>query len=274
MKNTLGIDYVLSESNIDFRLHRFMGAEEEHDHQFMEIEYIVKGNLTQIINGKKVECNEGDFLFFYVGDSHQLIAQEDKEVEIHNLIFHPKLFDDMMLRKFFPIDKRIQTVVKLPSAERKKLKSIFVMMKKEFAKKDDGYVCVLHSLLQSMICILLRYGYRKEGFDDRVQQIINFIEEDITLSVSQVADKCGFCTNHIERIFRKNIGLTINEYIIKKKVERAYNLIKTTNLSVESIMEQINLSNKTYFYKILKKHTGKTPGQLRGNKTITIRGGV
>jgi len=263
MKETWKIDCVNSDSNIDFRLHLLQGEEQEHDHQFMEIAYIEKGNLIQYVNGVRYECHEGDFLFFYVGDSHKMIAEEGNEAVILNLIFHPDLFSDMLLQKFFPIDKRIETLVNVPNAERKNLKSIFSIIQNEDKRKGEGYIYVMHSLLQSLIAILLRYGYRKESFDERAKQIMDIVDADCTLSVSDVAKKCAFCNNHLERIFKKSMGITVGEYIVKKRVQKAYDLITSTDMPVERVMESINLSNKTYFYNIFKKYTGKTPGEIR-----------
>ena len=54
-------------------------------------------------------------------------------------------------------------------------------------------------------------------------------------------------------------------------VEKAKQLLMTTNISVEEISRMLNFSSASYFRKILKKYSGKTPKEIR--KTLRIREG-
>ena len=75
--------------------------EDEHCHEFMEIQYVEKGELSQIINGKEYICKAGDFMFFYVGDKHSYSASE--KASLINVIFSPDLLNQMKLNKYFPV---------------------------------------------------------------------------------------------------------------------------------------------------------------------------
>ncbi len=57
--------------------------------------------------------------------------------------------------------------------------------------------------------------------------------------------------------------MSIRNYIARKRVERAGQLLQTTNLSIREICEACGFANTAYFYKMCKEHTGLSPAQLR-----------
>jgi AraC-like DNA-binding protein len=54
-----------------------------------------------------------------------------------------------------------------------------------------------------------------------------------------------------------------NKYIQSKRIERAQLLLLSTNNSLKQIAEKVGLENVSYFTRIFKSHTGKTPGAFR-----------
>lgn len=235
--------------------------EEEHYHEFMEIQYVEKGKLRQIINDKEYICKAGDFMFFYVGDKHSYKALE--KTRILNIIFSPELLDQMKLNKFFPMQKRIESKVNLSISETEWLASLIKVMQNEIQEKQEGFQYIINNCLQSIVCVLLRHGYSDDKFDDLTKKIIDILEEDCTTSVYDIAKQCNFCSNYVSLIFKKNVGMTLKQYATKKRFIKAYSLIKSTDLSVEQVMEKVNLSNKTHFYRMFRIYFGKTPKQLR-----------
>ena len=248
-------------TKINFLLHETNDCEALHGHEFMEIEFVVSGRVTQCINGKEYECEQNDFLFFYPGDVHSFVAHGN--VVILNLVFSPELFSNMRLNKYFPLNKKIDSLVKLPKDERSKLIQLFYMMEREFKAQDEGYIFVLQSLLQTLVCCLLRYGYKDKEQDLRISKIIEIIDTDCTVSITDIAKKCALCNNHLSRIFKDKTGVALKTYLNQQRINKAYQLVQTTNMSIESIMNEIGLANKTHFYNLFKLYIGKTPGEIR-----------
>ena len=235
--------------------------EEEHYHEFMEIQYIEKGKIKQIINDKEYICKTGDFMFFYEGDKHSYFILE--KTKLLNVIFSSSLLDEMKLNKYFPMQKKIESKVNLPINETQWLISLIKIMQKENLTRHEGFQYILNNCLQTIVCILLRHGYSDDKFDDLTKKIINMIEEDCAISVADIARQCNFCPNYVSQIFKKNVGMTLKQYAIKKRFMKAYQLIKSTDLSVEQVMGMVNLSNKTHFYRMFKTYFGKTPKEVR-----------
>ena len=70
--------------------------------------------------------------------------------------------------------------------------------------------------------------------------------------------------DYLARIFKKNTGMTLNDYIINEKMEVARNLLITTKLPVGLIAMKVGYSNFSYFSKLYKKTYNKTPAEERG----------
>ena len=261
-KEKWGLECIDKDIKVNFLYDYSVEEQKEHCHEFMEIEYISDGRYLQFINGEKYEVEKGDFLFFYVGDNHSITPLEPNS-GITNLVFDQEIFNSMVLHRFFPINKRINSVIRLPEEEKQHAINIMSIMKAEYDNKRDGYIYIMQNLVQSLLCLLLRYGTLKENFDERVSKIMDLLEDNYSINAEDIARRCGFCKNHIFRIFKQATGLTIKEYINRKRIQKAYLLLKTTDMSIESIMDQICLNNRTYFYRIFREQMGKTPGQMR-----------
>ncbi|MCM4163692.1 MULTISPECIES: AraC family transcriptional regulator [unclassified Arenibacter] len=95
--------------------------------------------------------------------------------------------------------------------------------------------------------------------------VLNYIHENLheNLSIKRLADFCHLNTDYFSRVFNENFGMRPNKYIQSKRIERAQLLLLSTNNSLKQIAEKVGLENVSYFTRIFKSHTGKTPGAFR-----------
>lgn len=82
-------------------------------------------------------------------------------------------------------------------------------------------------------------------------------------SLTKIAKLCGISEALLYERFKKVTQKTPNEYRQSVLCEMATELLVTTDIPVEEISERLNFSSSSYFRKILKKHTGKTPREIR-----------
>ncbi|MDF2987830.1 MAG: hypothetical protein K0R50_3340 [Eubacterium sp.] len=85
--------------------------------------------------------------------------------------------------------------------------------------------------------------------------------ENITLS--DIANEVYMSPNYICSVFKKETGITINEYLIKVKMDAAKNMLKDTKMKILEIAEKLGYENPHYFSYSFKKYTGQTPQQYR-----------
>ena len=98
-----------------------------------------------------------------------------------------------------------------------------------------------------------------------VNQIVDYINTHFTaeITVENVSDNLGVSSAHLTRIFRQQKGMTIQNYILSKKMDIAKQLIITTKLTIEEIAVQLGYTTVGGFNRAFKLHTGKSPSQYR-----------
>ncbi|GAB2532195.1 response regulator transcription factor [Gracilibacillus alcaliphilus] len=98
-----------------------------------------------------------------------------------------------------------------------------------------------------------------------VQTICEFIDlhyaENITRAT--MAKIVFLSPDYIAKIFKKETGLPLVQYLINKRVDVAKDLLKNTNLPIHTISDRVGYDNYSYFTKLFKKETGYTPLDYR-----------
>ena len=83
------------------------------------------------------------------------------------------------------------------------------------------------------------------------------------LSLEILADMCHGSPYHLQRTFKRIIGLTPAEYIQGVRISNAMKELSTTNKSVAEIGFTVGLPNAPYLITLFKSHTGQTPKQYQ-----------
>ena len=101
--------------------------------------------------------------------------------------------------------------------------------------------------------------------DERISKSLKYIHTKIykDISINDLADFSCVSEDHFIRLFKKEIGSTPVKYINAKKIEKAQLLLLTSDLSIRSIAMELAMDNVSYFNKIFKQYTGKTPLEYR-----------
>ena len=105
---------------------------------------------------------------------------------------------------------------------------------------------------------------------DVVQETIKYIRQhlDSDVSVSEIAEFAGMNPEYLTKLFKKNTGYTLKEYIVNEKMESAKMLLATTTLPVTLISSHVGYGNYSNFTRSFKQLTGCTPMEYRSRPRI------
>lgn len=126
-----------------------------------------------------------------------------------------------------------------------------------FAKKD--YLLMLSEILTANIPDTNIES--KRSFESDLSPIGVYIQENYT-SIKSLDELCGHfgvSKSYLCRIFKKQTGITIIEYINRLKVQYAYKLLQETDLPVKEISLLSGFDTVIYFNRVFKKVMGDTP---------------
>lgn len=83
------------------------------------------------------------------------------------------------------------------------------------------------------------------------------------LSVSNIAEILFVSPNYFSRLFKRVTGQGCNEYIVRKRIEKACVLLGTTNFNTGKIAGMVGYNDTNYFSMAFKKHCGVSPTRYR-----------
>jgi AraC-like DNA-binding protein len=83
--------------------------------------------------------------------------------------------------------------------------------------------------------------------------------------LDDIANDLFITKEHLSRLFKKEMGITISEYIIKTKILEAKNLLKETDYNILDIAVLLNYANSSHFSISFIKITGLSPSEYRKN---------
>lgn len=91
--------------------------------------------------------------------------------------------------------------------------------------------------------------------------IYNHINSRIT--IDELADYTELSPSYLSRLFKKELGISISDYICQKKIEKAENLLKYSDYSLVEIANYLAFSSQSHFIQTFKKAVGLTPKKYR-----------
>lgn len=107
-----------------------------------------------------------------------------------------------------------------------------------------------------------------EGKDRLTAAALALMNADPCLSISQIAVSCGVSEGTLYSTFHRVLRKTPNTVRQELLCQKAARLLITTSLSVEEVSRRCGFSSASYFRKVLRQVTGKTPRQLRAEATV------
>jgi YesN/AraC family two-component response regulator len=98
-----------------------------------------------------------------------------------------------------------------------------------------------------------------------VEKAKSYILDNIAdaITVKDVADHVGLSAEYFTKLFKKETGQSIKEYITLMKVEAAKNMLAHSNISVGMVALELGYSNFSHFSQVFRKYENETPSEYR-----------
>lgn len=110
--------------------------------------------------------------------------------------------------------------------------------------------------------------------DSITESIVEYISNNFSrqdFSVDEIATEVNLSLGYIRQIFRSEKGITLNDYIISCRIDKAKELLLNTDDTAKDISEAVGYYDNRYFYTIFKKKVGMTTDEFRKSlKEVSI----
>lgn len=270
-----------NKANILIQKHYRYTPKFNHKHSFFELIYVYSGGCTQTINEDRVDLKLGDICIVSPEVEHSLGVFDDSLVinilikrSTFNEIFFSLLTENNILSSFFTRilnSKRYNNYIIFHTGKDKILKSNILTMIDEYIHDKRYSDVILNYMLMIFLAYLLRNHEKNVELSneinhesEKVVEILGYIQDnykDITLG--KLSKEFHFTVPYLSKIIREFTGKTFTDILKKIRMDKASNLLITTNFSVNDISYMTGYDNKEHFIRTFKKYFGIPPTQYR-----------
>lgn len=127
----------------------------------------------------------------------------------------------------------------------------------------------LNEQLSSLITLIMEQTWRPELSGGSKQSELDDIKEYIEanynkkITLDGLAEKFYINKYYLSKIFRECYGMTVNNYLSYIRITKAKQLLRFTDLSIETVGIQCGIEDVNYFSRAFKKIEGMTPRKYR-----------
>ncbi|WP_310193543.1 AraC family transcriptional regulator [Bacillus sp. 3255] len=101
-----------------------------------------------------------------------------------------------------------------------------------------------------------------------IEKLVNyiFIHYASKPTLKELSRIFGYTSQHLNRLFKNELGFSIYQYILKVQLEQAAYLLEAGEMTVEQVAENVGMESRS-FYRLFHKLYGVSPGEFRRSVT-------
>lgn len=138
-----------------------------------------------------------------------------------------------------------------------------------YAKEIEALTSVdaalaLHKKMVHKYCLLVK-NHSLKSYSPLIKKVLTNIDADLTadLTLNTQAELLNVNASYLSALFKKEMEMTLTDYVNKSRVTHAITLLNTSNMQVQLIAQYCGVPDVNYFTKLFKKYVGKTPQEYR-----------
>lgn len=285
---------VMPEEDFPFKLEIRTQAEFNravHAHEHLQLNYVSRGAWLHQLGGSEALVCEGDFFFIPPFFEHRVAPAGGADCEMIQIDFMPffltehvraadKIDDFVDFAYIGPLAGQYgQPLPRLTFApqQRGRVEQLIDSMRAELQERDEEYRLAIKADLLKLL-VLAGRAYRqcrepgRETADTAVGAIreslhgaIDYIDAHYTgeLRLEDAAAIAHMSPTYFSSVFKLTKGVGFSEYVNRKRIRKAAELLSGSGLSVTEIVFEAGYNNVAHFNKTFKKLTGLTPTEYR-----------
>jgi AraC family transcriptional regulator len=98
-----------------------------------------------------------------------------------------------------------------------------------------------------------------------LRRLLDWLEDNLTLdvSLSTIAEFSGFSKSHLNATFRQAMGVPLHEYVVRRRVDRAKELLVNATQSITEIALECGFAHPSHMARHMRRILGISPNDLR-----------
>lgn len=103
---------------------------------------------------------------------------------------------------------------------------------------------------------------------ERLRRVLDHVEAHLgaELTLAELAATACLSTFHFSRCFKRAVGVGVQRYVARRRVERARAMLRRTEEPLADIAQRLGFADQSHFTKVFRRETGDTPARFRGSR--------
>ncbi len=244
----------------------YFNCEEGRELNEYQLLYITEGEgLFRSNHVKETLLREGDMFLLFPDERHSYHPRQETGWKSYWIGFKGRNMDERVKEGFLSVEKPIYHVGYSSEIEQLYKQAYETAVNEPpFAQQMmagivNHMVGVMYALERS---IELNKNYTHRDMIDRARMRIREALES-NLTIQQIAEEMSVSYSNFRKLFKEYTGLSPAVYQQDLKLQRAKELLSTTNMSVKEIAYRLNFDSPDYFSAKFKIKTGRKPSEMR-----------
>lgn len=244
-----------------------------HSHgEMLEICYLESGRQTYDVSGREFPLVGGDVFLTFPGERHGTgVHPETRGVLYWLLISVPDA-----RRSFLNLPRNegrqlLQRLLQAPQRSfrgRNTLQPALRSITEAYTNtRNPLRATELRNLLIRFLLDVAASAYESQtsAYSARIRAMMAYIETHLEepLPLAELAQHAGLSLPRLKSKFKQEVGIPPGDYIARRRVERAAQLLYETNDTVTDIAMRLGFSSSQYFATVFKRYTLHSPRSVR-----------
>ena len=260
-----------------------------HQHDEVELNFVESGSMTYLLGGTKRTVPEKTLAVFWATYPHQVISVSPQPT-FYYLSFPLAYLLRWNLNRHMVTALLNGDLVLDQNPENQWLDmSLFPRWHSDITAGTTGLSGILTlelearirrivwnpngSLNRDMVDASSEQLSPSSGDLTKLETITRFIAENYSQSIDAalIAEQVSLHPKYVMRLFRKNLNMTVGEYVTQHRMSHAQKLLATTDLKIVHIAFESGFGSVSQFYELFQKRFGKSPSQFKKEILSGIR---
>ena len=227
------------------------------------VELVTRGEFRFSQFGAEHRLKEGELCLVQLGTSSEMWCDTDEPAEKLFIALSGPLLP--VILRSGKLDKMSVFRPEDPGWFRARFESAMTLL----GTKPDGFARAASELAYEVL-LALWSGRSREEYPEILTRVLRFMEEEISrpLGVEEICRKFRLSPVGLFRLFRKHIGISPINYLIRRRIEFAEELLLLSTYSIKEIADRVGYPNAHYFSGEFRRVTGMSPREYRGQNPV------
>lgn len=249
-----------------------------HQHEFYQMYHIISGNCLMRLGDRMVEIKPSFVVLISPGVKHgvrEIIGENPlRFLNVQFLLDDPEIKE--LLQKTADINAVSPALLELlwkvklewnsnNTLQRKMVNGIFTQYFIEYLRISLSVNSQNDQELPHLALDISQLSGVPRLIADFIQ-----VHYNTTISLQDMAEELAYSKNYLCRAFKRATGMTIINYINRLRIEKALELIRSTDKKLIEINDMVGFNDFHYFCRVFKAITGYSPGEMRNKEKFAI----